>query len=72
MLLLPELDSLHGAVNALDAVTQKEAEPLQNAYPENGVAEHQGPDLGSIETDGFGRLLARGGGQETVGYAQES
>jgi len=71
MLLLLKLDFLHGAVNALKAVTKKEAKPLQNAEPESGIAEHQGPDLSSIKKDGFGRLLAGGGGQETVRFAQE-
>ena len=51
-------DPLHGAVNALEAVTKKEAKPLQNAEPQSGIAEHQGPDFGSIEKDGFRRLLA--------------
>jgi hypothetical protein len=68
---LLKLDPLHGAVDALEAVTKKEAKPLQNAEPQSRIAEHQSPDLGSIEKDGFGRFLARGGGQETVGYAQE-
>jgi hypothetical protein len=55
---LLRLDPLHGAVNALEAVTKKEAKPLQNAEPQSRIAEHQSPDLGSIEEDGFGRFLA--------------
>jgi hypothetical protein len=55
---LLRLDPLHGAVNALEAVTKKEAKPLQNAEPQSRIAEHQSPDLGSIEKDGFGRFLA--------------
>jgi hypothetical protein len=57
-MLLLKLDLLHGAVNALDAVTEKKAKPLQNTKPQNGVAEHHGPDLCPIEKDGFGRLPA--------------
>jgi hypothetical protein len=49
---------LHGAVNALNTVAEEEAEPLQNAESQSGVAEHQSPDLGSKEKDGFGRLPA--------------
>jgi hypothetical protein len=69
--LLLQLDPLHGAIDALEAVTKKEAKSLENAAAERGIAEHQGSDLGSIEKHGFGRLLTRGGGQETVGYPQE-
>jgi hypothetical protein len=55
---LLRLDPLHGAVNALEAVTKKEAKPLQNTEPQSRIAEHQSPDLGSIEKDSFGRFLA--------------
>jgi hypothetical protein len=69
--LLLKSDFLHGAVNALDAVAEKETKPLQNAEPQSRVAEHKGPDFGSIEKDRLSRLPAQGGREETVGFAQE-